>query len=423
MYKIESVQIDGFWHRFDAQCSFKPDVNIIIGRNGTGKTTFMNILHAVLTVDNAELVENEFSLVKISLFEGKSKKTVRVTKKEDDRYPFPVAEYQISQKKQLIRLLGSDNKSMSHTMRRRVYEESLEVRKELDSLVSVSSLSVYRLRNDDEYEVRDRYGSRMISPVDYRLSQALQGLTQFQLRLAQEAEKVSAKLQKDVLASILYGEEDAAEFDYGLSFNKNDERDHLISAYKQLNSWDNEIEKKIRFHIASIERTIQKIPTSPDEEKDLSIQEIDIKPLEALRKTRRIIDLSLKAKKQTQEIYSHIDVFLDIIKDFVPEKSFEFRSGTLIIANNYGELEYTRLSSGEKQLIILLVEALLQNQETHVFLADEPELSLHIAWQRKIIPAVRKINPNAQVIVATHSPEVASKYRDSILEMEELVHG
>jgi hypothetical protein len=70
-------------------------------------------------------------------------------------------------------------------------------------------ISVYRLRNDDEYEVKDRHGSRIISPVDYRLKQALQGLTQFQLELAEQASEVSDKLQSDVLASILYSQEDA----------------------------------------------------------------------------------------------------------------------------------------------------------------------------------------------------------------------
>ena len=92
-----------------------------------------------------------------------------------------------------------------------------------------------------------------------------------------------------------------------------------------------------------------------------------------------------------------------------------------MIENDYGEIDLIKLSSGEKQLIILLVEALLQKNKKHIFLADEPELSLHIAWQRKIIPAIKKINPNAQIIVATHSPEVASKYKGSIFDMEELI--
>ncbi|HFW6085601.1 TPA: AAA family ATPase, partial [Salmonella enterica subsp. enterica serovar Enteritidis] len=83
----------------------------------------------------------------------------------------------------------------------------------------------------------------------------------------------------------------------------------------------------------------------------------------------------------------------------------------------------SNLSSGEKQLLILFIETLLQQNKPFIYLTDEPELSLHIAWQRKIIPAIKQLNPNAQIIAATHSPEVASKYRNAIFDMEKLVHG
>lgn len=423
MYKVDKVEIDGFWHRFNASCTFNSDVNIIIGLNGTGKTTFMNILQSVLTVDITGLVENEFNSVKVFLSKGRKKRTIKVTKINDEAYPINLVEYQISNKKKYLRLMASDDRRISPALRRKLQEESQEIRKELDSLVTVSSLSVYRLRSDDDYEIRDRSGARVISPVDFRLSQALRGLTQYQLELAQQAQIISHKLQKDVLASILYGEEDAKELGWQIDFNKNDEHSRLISAYTQLNAIDTEIRKKINFHVSSIDTAINEITKSHQQNNNDKKPKkgIDIKPLEALRKTRRIIDLSLSAKKETQKIYSQINTFISIIKEFICDKNFSFSSGRLVVSNEHEEIDHTRLSSGEKQLIILLIEALLQNQQPHIFLADEPELSLHIAWQRKIIPAVRKINPNGQVIVATHSPEVASKYKDSIFDMEEIL--
>ena len=72
-------------------------------------------------------------------------------------------------------------------------------------------------------------------------------------------------------------------------------------------------------------------------------------------------------------------------------------------------------------MLILLTEALLQQKKSFIFLADEPELSLHIAWQREILPAVKKINPNAQIIVATHSPEIAGGYRNNIISMKSIL--
>src|SRR5690554_5676131 len=381
----------------------------------------MNILHSVLTVDLNGLSENEFNSAKVTLVKDKKKKTIKVTKTDDENYPFPIVEYQISRKKHHLRIISGGDRRFSPSMRRRLHEESLEIREELDSLTSVSSLSVYRLRHDDEYEVRDRHGSRVLSPVDYRLSQALLRLTEFQLDLAVDAQKVSRSLQKDVLASILYGEDDASE-EWALDFEKEAEQKSLVLAYSQLNAMDSDIRKKIRFHVSAIDKSISEILEAEKNNKQ-SRSGIDIKPLEALRKTRRIIDLSLDAKEKTQTIYSQIELFLKIIKDFISDKEFSFVSGRLIIQNEFGEIEHEKLSSGEKQLIILMVEALLQKKEHHIFLADEPELSLHIAWQRQIIPAVKKINPNSQVIVATHSPEVASKYKNNIFDMEKLVCG
>ena len=84
------------------------------------------------------------------------------------------------------------------------------------------------------------------------------------------------------------------------------------------------------------------------------------------------------------------------------------------------EVSLFKLSSGEKQLLILLIEALLQRESNCIFLADEPEISLHIEWQREIISSVLSLNPNAQIIVATHSPEIAGKYKSKIKKMSEI---
>jgi len=42
----------------------------------------------------------------------------------------------------------------------------------------------------------------------------------------------------------------------------------------------------------------------------------------------------------------------------------------------------------------------------NVFIVDEPELSLHVKWQEAFVPAIRKANPELQVILATHSPSI-----------------
>ncbi|MRE52090.1 AAA family ATPase, partial [Escherichia coli] len=74
-------------------------------------------------------------------------------------------------------------------------------------------------------------------------------------------------------------------------------------------------------------------------------------------------------------------------------------------------------SSGEKQLLIILSEALLQNGKRCLYLADEPELSLHVSWQEKIVNSIFEINKNVQIIFATHSPDVVSWRQDKTIFM------
>ncbi|EFB1895553.1 ATP-binding protein, partial [Escherichia coli] len=159
------------------------------------------------------------------------------------------------------------------------------------------------------------------------------------------------------------------------------------------------------------------------EKNNRNILNVDYRSFEALRKTQRIIKMSLKSEEEIKNIFLPINLFLETLHEFITDKKFNFISGELVIENEHGPISHSNLSSGEKQLLILFIETLLQQNKPFIYLTDEPELSLHIAWQRKIIPAIKQLNPNAQIIAATHSPEVASKYRNAIFDMEKLVHG
>lgn len=67
-------------------------------------------------------------------------------------------------------------------------------------------------------------------------------------------------------------------------------------------------------------------------------------------------------------------------------------------------LKCTDLSSGEKQLLIIFISTLIQNNRKFLVFWDEPEISLHIGWQQQLINTMRELNPNMQLIIATHSP-------------------
>jgi energy-coupling factor transporter ATP-binding protein EcfA2 len=76
-------------------------------------------------------------------------------------------------------------------------------------------------------------------------------------------------------------------------------------------------------------------------------------------------------------------------------------------------LELPLLSSGEKQLLYILVHTLIAGPNT--ILIDEPEISMHVDWQKILVKTMQTINPELQIILATHSPEIMADVSDSCI--------
>ena len=87
------------------------------------------------------------------------------------------------------------------------------------------------------------------------------------------------------------------------------------------------------------------------------------------------------------------DLFADTGKKIV-------RTENEIMFSQIGETLYPyQLSSGEKQILAILLTVLVQDNLPHVFFMDEPEVSLHIEWQKVLIDRIVELNPNVQVIL------------------------
>lgn len=82
---------------------------------------------------------------------------------------------------------------------------------------------------------------------------------------------------------------------------------------------------------------------------------------------------------------------------------------------------WSSLSSGEKQLLIQFMEVILQESRSLIFIADEPELSLHVTWQERLLKTLRDLNENAQLIVATHSPDIVAEFSKNVIDMEKVI--
>lgn len=85
------------------------------------------------------------------------------------------------------------------------------------------------------------------------------------------------------------------------------------------------------------------------------------------------------------------------------------------------KIQIDQLSSGEKQILLILTTVFLQEERPSVLLMDEPEISLHISWQDRLIEVIRELNPNCQLILTTHSPNIfANGWEDKIVFMQDL---
>ena len=122
--------------------------------------------------------------------------------------------------------------------------------------------------------------------------------------------------------------------------------------------------------------------------------------------------LSVK-KKRFQDIVD--ELFADTGKHIV-------RTENEIRFTQIGEmlLPY-QLSSGEKQMLIILLTVLVEDDQPYVLFMDEPEVSLHIEWQKRLIDLCLELNPNVQIILTTHSPAVVMNgWIDSVTEVGDI---
>ncbi|MFJ5320560.1 AAA family ATPase [Pectobacterium parvum] len=114
-------------------------------------------------------------------------------------------------------------------------------------------------------------------------------------------------------------------------------------------------------------------------------------------------------------LYQKIDLFESILKEKIlafKEIVIDRDNGFYFRNINNDIIDRNALSSGEQNQIVLLFNLIFELTFQKVILIDEPEISLHVAWQQTFLESlkkIQKINKYEKVIIATHSPQVISK--------------
>lgn len=428
MFRLKNVDIKGFWGQYSIETNFNDEVNIFIGRNGTGKTTFINLLQAVISVDLELLFRLQFDSITLNLNEGIKNRKIEVKKIAHD-LQYKELHYQIGTKKYKLPIIPDSELRYLTKRNGRIHPkffiEIQEIKTIIGKLINVSYLSVNRdnILKDDSRDIRR---DEIYNAIDVRLEELISKLTTYQFLLESELSKLSKKFQEDVLRSMLYNEEfDKVDINEIVKPDLRRINLGLKQAYRGLGILDDETEKTIEKHVLAIEKAANSINNYIEDRKN-PVYPNDVTPLTLLRRTKKINDLSSELEGRKKKIFERLDDYIKLLNEFHETKDFilqDSKIGGLAIIKNKKEILLSQLSSGEKQLIILLTEALLQKGKQTLFIADEPELSLHIEWQRKVISSIKKLNPNSQIIVATHSPEIVGKFQNSTINMEQIING
>jgi ABC-type glutathione transport system ATPase component len=138
---------------------------------------------------------------------------------------------------------------------------------------------------------------------------------------------------------------------------------------------------------------------------------------------RMIAELQAGHADVAQQLSQKKARFQDMLDDLFAETGKRIvRTENEIRFTQIGEmLTPYQLSSGEKQMLVILLTVLVEDDQPYVLFMDEPEVSLHIEWQKRLIDLIMELNPNVQIILTTHSPAVVMNgWVDAVTEVSDI---
>lgn len=188
---------------------------------------------------------------------------------------------------------------------------------------------------------------------------------------------------------------------------------YTVPKYKLIDTFDIAIRDK---------RKIGKFNSTLDFELSDLINSYYVK-LESQYNSKALNHYKNKEPKLGDEITKKLDDFYLILNSFFSDSNKKIiftEEKEFIFENGYGTIDISQLSSGEKQLLNILINIFLLEEDQSIVLMDEPELTLDISWQEKLIETIFKINPNIQLFISTHSSSIFfNGWGDKMIDLDD----
>lgn len=456
--KIVSFSVSGLHGFIDIDVSFKNDITIIVGRNGSGKTSALNLIAQFLRLDISALNKTQFTTSQLILEDDAiGKVNISVTSNESER------DLHIS--------IGTDHASLSmtenfdatrsfylDTMRRFVFESNelapanvntglAKLREDKLTWTSLSKtfldrvkLTFVRLdrtifaidpegRESAELSEKIKQRSGKASPLD-PIDEVMRVTTQRFVEYKRRVEEIKSSAFKLLLSLhfepivVPSGRAKVGQSQLRLKLNqlrKRVEKSALFSDSANL-------QKQMSRFFDSFENLLPEVPTQKKVGRR-SLAEESVQVLIAVKEKQieNLLKIFDDEQEEAAQAFSQIKAYLIAAAKFLKEsgKNLDFDDNFQLSfsiptepQDNTGKVRMRgikELSSGERQVIIVLTYLAFLAGEKSIFIIDEPELSLHLRWQGYLIDALKTLRPReCQVIVATHAPEIVGRSRQSV---------
>lgn len=452
------MKLKRFWAKgvhgyLDMSLSFNARLNFLIGPNGSGKSTALALMEAMLTPSIKDLTLTEFSEAGIIIDEVGEERSLVVEKHEEN---ITISVSWVLEKltlrrldKQKRELLASDIRAAEDYFEKLSFEySSSDVIRAISQLNPPVFLGIERqhksriseeeglLGESDLYRLNARVHSNTKRLLHGNLSPGLldsQLLIQEGYREARRRlDSAQDQLRRDfLLASFQYSDVDDSNnnaFFFGRITDEEmvritQSRDEITRALINLGVPENQVNDKVGRFYEKIDRLAERLDNVQNGADPETIFLEFLMNRGHIDRIFDVIALVRKYKDSTDRTFDRVNKFREqmnwFFKDSRKKLSLDQVGRIRISKPLSGSMPLDALSSGERQLLIIFSHVFFNSfgDRSKVFVVDEPELSLHIRWQESLVERIQSVLPDAQLVFATHSPDIVGGRDECCIEV------